>query len=376
MDAADSSAADLSDRNLSFTFFRTLTAPGSERAPLWQLFHIRLRSADELKPVLGQRAPERSGIGVTQLLFRTKIRGVRLLHRCPCIKYRHPVRHLQRLFEIVRDQKHPRALVRQLPEMTHHSAHHIHMQPRCGLVRDDQTGIAHERGRDQDSAVHAAGQLERIQLLHLFFQMIALEDPPELFSRRFVPSPFAYLGADLHERIQKRHALGHQYDLISPQRLLPLFRQRRAVIEQFPARGRIVGKDPQNAVRQQTLSGAAGTDDGDHLPLMDGHVQIADDRKPGLAKAFFILFKRHRKIPDVEDDFLLFHKYRTSFLFSGKRRRKRFPHRISAAGRYAPRQLPAHPADSAARLRSIRHARCPDPEAFSGFPPPRRTASP
>ena len=107
---------------------------------------------------------------------RGKIGGVRLFDGLPGVEHHHAVRDGQGQLKVVRNQEHPRARVRDLPEVAQDAARGPGVQARRGFVRDDQPGRLHHGGGDQHPARHPAGELERVQFLRLRAQPIPLQD--------------------------------------------------------------------------------------------------------------------------------------------------------------------------------------------------------
>ncbi len=71
---------------------------------------------------------------------RGKIGGVRLFDGLPGIEHHHAVCDGQGQLKVVRNQEHPRARVRDLPEVAQDAARGTGVQARRGFVRDDQPG--------------------------------------------------------------------------------------------------------------------------------------------------------------------------------------------------------------------------------------------
>ena len=176
------------------------------------------------------------------------------------------------------DEKHPRAAVSQLPEVTQYPFRRPGIQTGSGLVGDDQLGGGRRRGGDEHPPGHAAGQLKGIALLGIRPQAVPLQHRPTGLPGALVPAALADLGPHLHQRVQVGHALGHQDNLFAPHLLRPFGGKGLAQEGDLPGHMAVIRQDTQDSVGQQALTRTAGAHHRHHLAGPDGEGQILNHR--------------------------------------------------------------------------------------------------
>ena len=174
--------------------------------------------------------PERARERVLQQMRVGKIRDSSLLHDRPLFEHSNAVRHAQRKLDIVRDEQHATAFVRERPEIVKRAHREIEVKTRRRLVCHDQLRTVHERTAEQDTPRHTAGQLVRVEVGNLGRQAIARKQLRLLFGTQKAlfarPRHAAYLAADFHERVKMGRALGDKRHAPAaqarkPRRVLP-----------------------------------------------------------------------------------------------------------------------------------------------------------
>ena len=154
-----------------------------------------------------------------RVLPGAKIGGGGGLHGRARVKNRHAVGKFHGEVNIVRDEDDRLAGVRQLAEHPQRLQRLIEAHAGRRLVGDDELRIRDERGGHQHAPRHAARKLERVELRRLRRQMQAVENFPAFFGRPRALRAVR-LRADLHERVEERHRLRHERDLMPAQALL------------------------------------------------------------------------------------------------------------------------------------------------------------
>ena len=194
------------------------------------------------------------------------------------------------------DEKHTCARIRQFPKMFHYPFCKLHLQTGRRLIGDHQPGCFHLGRRNQNTAVHTAGKLKGIEISHAFIQGISFQNPTHFIFGGLILFSFSNLRTDLHKRVQKSDALGHQYNLPAPQLVRTLLCQLFSQIINMTALTGVIRQNPKDCMGQQAFSGTAGTDNCHDLTFPDAHIQITNHVQIGLCHTFLILFKRNGQV--------------------------------------------------------------------------------
>ena len=206
------------------------------------------------------------------------------------------------------DHQNGSAHVRQVSEMFHGTFCCFLIQTRSRFVSDDQSGFFHHCRRDQHSPVHPSGQLKRIKLLCLFFQIVTSENSFQLLLGRRIFFPFPYLRSDLHQGIQGRNALGYHNDFLSSEFFYPFFGKFLSQILDISSHAGVIGQNSHYPMGQETFPGSAGSCHRYHFSSSDFYVQVPDDREFCLMHSSVILGKNNIHMFDFQDC-LFFHAF-------------------------------------------------------------------
>ena len=163
--------------------------------------------------MFGEGVPELAGEFVAQQAGVGEVRDRGFLRHCAVFEYSHAIGHAQRQLDVVRDQQHAAARVREGAEVVERANGQVKVQTRRWLIRYDHARVVHERAAQKHATSHTARQLVRIQARHLGAQPVTLEQllptRAALGLRQPVREPF-HLLAHAHHGVKVAHALRHQ----------------------------------------------------------------------------------------------------------------------------------------------------------------------
>ena len=231
--------------------------------------------------MLGKRVPQRTAERVRQQVGAGKARNRRLLDDGAVLEHRHTVGRAQRELDIVSDEQHAAARVRESAEVFERAHGQIEVEAGRGLVCDDDARVVHERAAQKHAARHAARQLMGIKARRLLVQTVAREQLPAARSarggRNAGPGEPLHLPAHLHERVEVVHALRHERDAAPAQA-----RKRRGVLPHAvepdaAAHDGIRLEQPEDGIDQKRLARARRAHHRHDLAGVHRNAHVLDD---------------------------------------------------------------------------------------------------
>src|SRR5512141_1625895 len=239
--------------------------------------------ADELLALVGDGA---MGAPLHELRDHRVRRRLDLLRRShlddlPLVQHRDLIRDLVGGGHVVgdRDRGHPDRLP-QRDDQVVDDVGHDRIQPRRGLVVQQDVGLGGDRPGQPHALLHAAGQLRGHQPLDVAqadHRELLLHHLPDLFLRVHLQAPQDERHVLPHvHRVEQGRPLEEHPEPAADTHQLPLVHPGD-VLAIDPDLPRLRAKQPNRAFDEDRLAGAASADDDGVLPLRHGQIEAVED---------------------------------------------------------------------------------------------------
>ena len=202
--------------------------------------------------------------------LRDEVVGPPLPQDAPAVHDHQPVAEVRRLLHVVRGQQHGDAARLEQPQLLPDEVAGLRVQPRGGFVEDEHARVVHQRPRDREAALHAAGEVVHVRV-RAVVQLEQFERLVDALAHLLAVQP-EVAGVDLevlaHEQVGVEVVvLGH--DAQHGLHLARGFGHAHARHAQLAARHRRSRRDHADG---GGLARAVGAEHAEALPLVDGEV--------------------------------------------------------------------------------------------------------
>ena len=190
-----------------------------------------------------------------------------------------PVAHLPRELHLVRDDEHRHPVTGEIAHHDQHLADELRIERGGDLVEQHHVRVHHQRPRDRDPLLLAAGELVRV-LARLLGQPDLLEQLPRArlgVRARRLPDPARGEREVVHHGQMREEVelLEDDPDSLARRRQIGALARDLLALEEDPAG--VQGLEQVDATQQRALAAPARADDRQHLAPVDVEVDPAQD---------------------------------------------------------------------------------------------------